>query len=486
MASGSQTIGDDVVPKFDMHVYTSVLTSDEVKSLVAEYVIPIDLHPCVPPSGLTMNRLSADKIGIYDQYLELSGVRVPFSTFLLRVIKHFRNAVPWRHQDSSVADPAPIGVRAEDIRRLCENVIDLRPVHPAILYAVGLMTRWKHVGHHPVFKDVATSMSQFLKFLMAEGIPEKSDHQKVVVYENEMVFAVKRKAQAAKDREVGKRAATTPRHMDPTVVASVLITLLRLSTISFLMKLNSPPEVGSALLLVVHIANPSLGVILAGAALVCSFLYQVISYGMSHTIDLDLTLDNFLVCSQNQLSEDHKALQQVHLGCVRKEADLTEKLDAMEKERDDLLDKDREREERIKKLEADLASKTSSLTEAKGVVSTLKGDLERLTVDLSHAEIVRHNYVRQLLPTVFQRLLSSDENKKSLSVIFNLAIAAGWSKGVKAACFEEEAEAFLAATADYDPACKTTFMSEFDFLFNKIYLYVEKLAESFRLPLGDL
>ncbi|GJU51264.1 hypothetical protein Tco_1220819 [Tanacetum coccineum] len=276
MASGSQTVGDAIVPKFDMHVYTSVLTSDEVKSLVAEYAIPLDLHPYIPPSGLIMNRLLADKIGIYDQYLELSGVRVPFSTFLFSVhwfsfkcrsgkggqgkifkefftsLKHWKDrfflidhraisdAMPWRHQDSSVADPDPTDIRAEDIRRLCENVIDLHPVHPAMLYAVGLTTIWKHVGLHPVFKDgdetVATSMSQFLKFPMARGvhvgkgttlaaneatpqhttlplpsrtqIPEKSNHQKVVEYENERVLAAKRKAQVAKDRAAGKRAAT--------------------------------------------------------------------------------------------------------------------------------------------------------------------------------------------------------------------------------------------------------------------------------------
>ncbi|GKE43234.1 hypothetical protein Tco_1470518, partial [Tanacetum coccineum] len=159
---------------------------------------------------------------------------------------------------------------------------------------------------------------------------------------------------------------------------------------------------------------------------------------------------------QNQLSEDQKALQQVHLGCVKKEADLVEKLAAMEKERDDLLDRDRERE------------------------------MSRLTVDLSQAESVRHNYIRQLLLTVVQRLLSSGEYKKSLTDVFNLAIAAGWSEGVKAACSKEEAQAFLATAVDYDPACKETFMTEFDSLFDKSYPYVEKLAESFRLPLGDL
>ncbi|GJZ19498.1 hypothetical protein Tco_0556088 [Tanacetum coccineum] len=77
-----------------------------------------------------------------------------------------------------------------------------------------------------------------------------------------------------------------------------------------------------------------------------------------------------------------------------------------------------------------------------------------------------HNYVHQLFPTIFQRLLSSDEYKKSMSDVFNLAIAARWSEGVKAACSEEEAEAFLAIIVDYDPACKTTFMFEFDSLFN--------------------
>nr|GEX79096.1 hypothetical protein [Tanacetum cinerariifolium] len=41
-----------------------LLTSDVVKTLVADYAIPLDLHLCVPSSGLTMNRLPADKIGV--------------------------------------------------------------------------------------------------------------------------------------------------------------------------------------------------------------------------------------------------------------------------------------------------------------------------------------------------------------------------------------------------------------------------------------
>ncbi|GKA94982.1 hypothetical protein Tco_0817020 [Tanacetum coccineum] len=70
--------------------------------------------------------------------------------------------------------PPPSSVRDEDIHWLCENVIDLRPVNLTMLYEIGLTTIWKHVGHHLTFKDgernVATSMSQFLKFPMAGGV----------------------------------------------------------------------------------------------------------------------------------------------------------------------------------------------------------------------------------------------------------------------------------------------------------------------------
>ncbi|GKF75914.1 hypothetical protein Tco_0225358, partial [Tanacetum coccineum] len=114
----------------------------------------------------------------------------------------------------------------------------------------------------------------------------------------------------------------------------------------------------------------------------------------------------------NQLADENKTLRQEHMGCASKEAALAEKLAMLEKEKDDLLDKSRAQEDQIKHLKEALASKTSSLSEAESVVGTLKGDLERLTLELSHAEIVRHNYVRHLLPTVFQRLLSSDEYKK--------------------------------------------------------------------------
>nr|GEV67720.1 hypothetical protein [Tanacetum cinerariifolium] len=77
MYFGSQSASDPVIPKFNMHIYSSVLTVDEVKSLVKEYTIPLDLRPCVPPFTLTMNKLPGDKIAwSLELYLGLlSGVR---------------------------------------------------------------------------------------------------------------------------------------------------------------------------------------------------------------------------------------------------------------------------------------------------------------------------------------------------------------------------------------------------------------------------
>ena len=78
------------IGKFDMHVHTSKLSQHTLDRLCTEYGIPADLHPMVPPDGLTMNELPESKIGIYVHQVKLGGVRVPFSSFLLAVIGYFR------------------------------------------------------------------------------------------------------------------------------------------------------------------------------------------------------------------------------------------------------------------------------------------------------------------------------------------------------------------------------------------------------------
>nr|GEV72908.1 hypothetical protein [Tanacetum cinerariifolium] len=165
------------------------------------------------------------------------------------------------------------------------------------------------------------------------------------------------------------------------------------------------------------------------------------------------TIDLGVVCWSSNLKRERKRVNKVcvcskHLGCTGKEAGLVEKLVVVEKEKDDLLDKNRE---------------------ARGTDQT-NG---------------RRACFQNILPDR-SRKLCHNEYKKSLSDVFNQAIAAGWSKGVKVERTQEDAVAILAGAADYDPHYKDTFMSAFDSLFTQSYPYGEKIAESFRLPLGDL
>nr|GEU82311.1 hypothetical protein [Tanacetum cinerariifolium] len=491
-----------------MHVYTSVLTSDEVKNLVAKYAIPLDLHPCVPPSGRTMNRLPADKIGIYDQYLKLSGVRVPFSTFLFSVIKHF-HLLPVCLNFSSSRWPEVflLVVEYENERVLVAK----RKTQAAKDKAAGKRSATEGTSCCTKKKKGAP-----LTFILVEsegdystrtgsGTHHSASHLNTIILNDvdpatgggSVVSESVRCEEDDGDHSIenvedGTEADSPPVKipLDPnTLIALMKIYLFILVgyivtkgtsrlTGMFLVLPVSSSSGGSACLAFPK-RNPGgdgAGSSLRGDVVPPTLFRSWFELGHGDLAQIDLLRwyealnDDYMefyeshrsckdvsdrltetqnqlvdvIRNRNNLADDHKNLQQEHLGYASKEAGLIEKLDVVEKEKDDLLDKNREQEERIKRLEEDLTSKTSSLTKAESSVSTLKGDLECLTIDLSHAKI-------------------------SLSDVFNQAIAAGWSEGVKVERTQEDAEAILAEATDYDPHCKDTFMSAFDSLFTQSY-----------------
>ncbi|GKD15917.1 hypothetical protein Tco_1205075, partial [Tanacetum coccineum] len=62
----------------------------DLNDLIIKYKIPRDLHPRLPSEDFVMSELSDDSIGIYHRMFDFSGVRIPFSLFLLAFIKHYR------------------------------------------------------------------------------------------------------------------------------------------------------------------------------------------------------------------------------------------------------------------------------------------------------------------------------------------------------------------------------------------------------------
>ncbi|GJZ37224.1 hypothetical protein Tco_0583415 [Tanacetum coccineum] len=284
MSFGSHSVDGNVILKFDMHTFASTMTVDEVNSMTEQYGIPLDLCPCVPSSTMTMNNLPNWKYRFY--FIDCLAVS---------------DAMPWKHHDSRVADLPPSSIRAEDVHRLCEHVIDLRYVHAVMLYVIGLTIMWKHVGViRPLkmakgmvtllisgrlsspklsyallsnllllccFFVLAANMSEFLRFPMAKGvrigkgtslrpdevikqhttpplpagipIPDKSGFQKVVEHGDERILAAKekKKAQQALDKAVGKQDGS-PRSGSGTVHSG--------SPLTTVMPVNENTEAGGS------------------------------------------------------------------------------------------------------------------------------------------------------------------------------------------------------------------------------------------------
>ncbi|GJS59712.1 hypothetical protein Tco_0654496 [Tanacetum coccineum] len=159
-----------------MDLYHSRLTQDDLNDLIIKYKIPRDLHPSLPSKEFVMSELPDDAIVINHRMFDFSGVRIPFSSFLLALIKHYRvqfsqlgpvglnkvigfhlpSAVPllwsvscikhwksgffliirrailnvmvWRHPDAAIDDPRPAAgsFNMADVRRLSAHVVKLR------------------------------------------------------------------------------------------------------------------------------------------------------------------------------------------------------------------------------------------------------------------------------------------------------------------------------------------------------------------------
>ncbi|GJR55613.1 hypothetical protein Tco_1406134 [Tanacetum coccineum] len=153
--------------------YTSSCPPNDLKDLVKTFCITLDLHPRFPDHAFTMDRLPGDAIGVYSKFLHFSGIRIPFSTFLLSMLKYFKNtedicmddgpsslknwknkfflidrrAIPdhltWRHSCSCVSDDLPAdGYDTNDVERLRVHLIRLREMKEEVLIHSGLSYVW--------------------------------------------------------------------------------------------------------------------------------------------------------------------------------------------------------------------------------------------------------------------------------------------------------------------------------------------------------
>ncbi|GKE19943.1 hypothetical protein Tco_1431455, partial [Tanacetum coccineum] len=146
--------------KFDMHLHRSSLTKIQVKWLVKCYGIPKDLRPRVALEGMTMNALPHDAIGLYAHHFQQGGLRVPFSSFFLKVVEHF-----FVH----ISQLVPLGVNRVTFFELYCRSLDIIPTVPIfrVFYKLCKQGNWfsfqNRVGKKckPCLKDAPTSLKKW-------------------------------------------------------------------------------------------------------------------------------------------------------------------------------------------------------------------------------------------------------------------------------------------------------------------------------------
>ncbi|GJU97298.1 hypothetical protein Tco_1326569 [Tanacetum coccineum] len=141
---------------------------------------------------------------------------------------------------------------------------------------------------------------------------------------------------------------------------------------------------------------------------------------------------------------------------------------------------------RIKELEDLLAKKDSALVYDERINSERAQEKEKLVTQLGKTEMEKFDSIRKLRPTVVECLFQSHEYKRSLSEPFNLAIQAGWGKGLTEERSEEDLAELIGRMKGFDAYADTKMKVEYDTLFEKRYPYVKKISRGFRHSISDL
>ncbi|GJV43327.1 hypothetical protein Tco_1427863 [Tanacetum coccineum] len=67
-----------------------VLTQEHLDAICAKYFVPEEVHPQLPSPDATMHERPAGKVGMYTRFFHYANYRIPFSTFFVFVLTHFR------------------------------------------------------------------------------------------------------------------------------------------------------------------------------------------------------------------------------------------------------------------------------------------------------------------------------------------------------------------------------------------------------------
>ncbi|GJR35824.1 hypothetical protein Tco_1211508 [Tanacetum coccineum] len=345
---------------------------------------------------------------------------------------------PARHHDSDIHDPLPTdGFSAFNVATLTSQSIDIRPVPSGLLFHAGLATTWEFSGF------LLLSHAEYLTISLSA-----------------MVYHWERKARAAAKKQAERKRAAdgeggskgkTKRRKVFTVRAEEGPLRAMTPNPSLLLKNVDDVEIAESREDEHVTTRPKAK---KNALLWFEALYDAHLALKERCEDvtrqLVSTRTDFTHVSNlyNTLSSRYQQVRGEHAGCAEKLADA-------ERERDELRAVNDDQVSHIKELEAELARKDSALVFSDRISNERAAENERLVSQLGFLEKEKIDSIGKLLPTVVRRLLSSHEYKESLSVPFNLAIQAGWAKGLAMKRSEEDLMEVLREVQGFDPHSDT-------------------------------
>ncbi|GJY25841.1 hypothetical protein Tco_0400567 [Tanacetum coccineum] len=414
-------------------------------------------------------------IGIYLEQLEQGGLRIPFSTFFLAVIKHFGMHVSQLVPMGVNRDDFPTHYNENDAARLAEFIIPLRPPPRHLLYVYGLTTACRHPDRAYTIKDRdknVIDMDTFLKLPIWTGTTvretiteknlekpnskiaatrEKKDRQNLANAQAKRARegnskVTRKNKRVRKDQDLGRSSsirvlspallhhgapenAEDPPHVvqddatrDTNNVEREVADLSRNNRVA-----TSPATVNQPSPRLDHYNNQE---------------HTALDANSFHSTYHEDTEEEAADCremqAQSGLSKELGLLDAAHAACLDREKELLDRVKDLEKERDEWRRTASDQVERIRGLE-----------EREKV---LEGEKVALQAKTDQAEKDRHRLVREFIPAVVKRLHTSVEYRQSLAAPVSLCFTAGiWTSKKVAASYHLPMDNLMKIIPDVPP-----------------------------------
>ncbi|GJS26522.1 hypothetical protein Tco_0487142 [Tanacetum coccineum] len=450
-----------VLPKFDMHVITSDLTSDELKTAVVSMLF---LRICIPiflPQGDSVRDPLYKPGGrarkcFKEVTASLKGWK---KKFFMKDRRAIPNAMPWRHGDTNLHDDFSANYDETDVARISEFLQRPQPrVTPPLPVGTKLpeLTAAQKNLEKPDTKVAAAR--------------EKKERQNLAKEEAKRAGAdaggaggsrKKQKIQKKDDSVQSWSEGTlsvTPRQAIPEIVKTDVV---------------ATPEVAKVVLdvekVVVNLSGCSTPLVEVNQpspprqhdnTQVSSHL-DAHSQSSPHGHGDESLVDNFGDVQSLELDRLRSSLQRM----TQDNNELNKRLILLDGAHSECPSREKELSDRVKDLERERDEWRSTASD--------------------QAEADRKKLVREFIPAVVKRLHASVEYRKSLAEPVQLCFTAGWLGGLSLGRTEDEI-AFLSETKDRDIEGSKSWEAKHLELFAMSYPYVQKVAASYDLPMSEL